>query len=97
MNPGHYIEFVMETVDSNTLISPSGTNSLQGTSEDVPNTQTNTQTTKNPTQSSEPLNHPPIRIAIYRTTPLAPLPLLPVPTWNNPYKTVKARVNSYRK
>jgi len=85
----------------NTLISPSGTNSLQGTSSDVPNTQTNTKTntqpSKNHTMPSQPLNHPPIRVAVYRTIPLEPLPILPILKWKNPYKTVKARVNSYRK
>lgn len=67
----------------NTLISPSGTN-----------TPTSPKQTKN---VHEPLNHPPIHVAVYRTIPLEPLPILPIPKWKNKYKTVKARVDSYRK
>ena len=130
------------------LISPEGTNSLQGKSskEDLLNTQTslgetsfpmkvgqvpdqpNTQTDA-PTNiiihelkpeltllrrietitkqmdttprnhkkvQAKPLQQPPFFVAVYRSYPLDPLPILPPPTWKNSYTHVKSKVNSIR-
>jgi len=117
------------------LISPEGTNSLQGlsfkndnpntptdtsvglrgTSSDVPNTLTSEQpelvllkriTTINKTLDTTPRSHkksipksiqqPPFFVAVYRTQPLDPLPLPPLPTWKNPYSHIHARVDCHR-
>lgn len=41
------------------------------------------------------ITQPPFVIGVYRTFPLEPLELLPIPKWNNPYAHVKSRVKSY--
>jgi hypothetical protein len=45
---------------------------------------------------AKPLQQPPFFVAVYRSYPLDPLPIPPLPTWKNPYTHVKSKVNSYR-
>jgi len=42
------------------------------------------------------IQQPPFFVAVYRSYPLDPLPILPPPTWKNPYSHVKSKVNSIR-
>ena len=45
---------------------------------------------------TKPLQQPPFFVAVYRSHPLDPLPILPPPTWKNAYSHVKSKVNSFR-
>jgi len=81
---GHFIEFVMVEEDWNM--------------------QTNyTNDNKVPKKVHFEVKHTPVLqqpsffIAPYRTFPLNPLPIPPVPKWKHAYMHVTSRVNSYRK
>jgi hypothetical protein len=41
------------------------------------------------------ITQPTFIIGVYRTFPLKPLELLPIPKWNNPYAHIKSKVKSY--
>jgi hypothetical protein len=43
------------------------------------------------------LQQPSFFIAPYRTIPLNPLPILPVPKWKHAYMHITSKVDSYRK